>query len=55
MSLIKYATLCDYMLVPTEEKKLRFPAVAYPERIPQYGRRGWGAPLDQPFEPWAGP
>jgi len=36
-SLIKYATLCDYMLVPTEEERLP----TYPERIPGYGSRGW--------------
>jgi len=36
-SLIKYATLCNYMLVPTEEKGLP----KYPERIPGYGSRGW--------------
>jgi len=37
-SLIKYATLCDYMLVPTEEEALHSP---YPESIPGYGLRGW--------------
>jgi len=37
-SLIKYATLCDYMLVPTEEDKMLPPQ---PEKIPEYGRRGW--------------
>ena len=36
-SLIKYATLCDYMLVPTEEEELR----RYPHKIPGYGSRGW--------------
>ena len=36
-SLIKYATLCDYMLVPTEEEGLR----GFPELIPGYGSRGW--------------
>ena len=36
-SLIKYATLCDYMLVPTEEEEL--PQV--PAQIPGYGSRGW--------------
>ena len=50
-SLIQYATMCEYMLVPTEEKKLGGAAAAYPEEIPQYGRRGWAAPLDQPFAP----
>jgi len=36
-SLIKYATLSDYMLVPTEEKRLPH----YPQKIPGYGSRGW--------------
>lgn len=40
-SLIKYATLCDYMLVPTEETSLTWKAAEYPECIPGYGRRGW--------------
>ena len=41
VSLIRYATLCQYMLVPTEEAELvGFPA-EYPEDIPAYGRRGW--------------
>ena len=38
-SLIKYATLCDYMLVPTEEEEL-FVRVG-PAAIPGYGSRGW--------------
>ena len=37
-SLIKYATLSDYMLVPTEEEELR---PEFPEMIPGYGSRGW--------------
>ena len=41
VSLIRYATLCQYMLVPTEEAELRFPADSYPNYIPAYGRRGW--------------
>jgi len=36
-SLIKYATLCDYMLVPTEEEQL----FGFPDMIPGYGKRGW--------------
>jgi len=36
-SLIKYATLSDYMLVPTEEEQLH----SFPEYIPGYGSRGW--------------
>ena len=43
MSLIKYATLCDYMLVPTEEVELEGNAAKYPEDIPQYGARGCAA------------
>ena len=41
MSLIKYATLCDFMLVPTEEEELTRNATKYPEDIPGYGARGW--------------
>ena len=40
-SLIRYATLCQYMLVPTEEAELYYPARSYPEDIPAYGSRGW--------------
>ena len=37
-SLIQYATMCEYMLVPTEEEgRLR----SYPNEIPGYGTRGW--------------
>ena len=41
VSLIRYATLCQYMLVPTEEAKLGDLAANYPENIPAYGSRGW--------------
>ena len=40
-SLIKYATLSDYMLVPTEESALTGIAAEFPEDIPGYGGRGW--------------
>jgi hypothetical protein len=40
-SLIRYATLCQYMLVPTEEAQLDDHAAYYPNSIPGYGRRGW--------------
>ena len=40
-SLIRYATLCQYMLVPTEEATLVGNADEYPEDIPAYGSRGW--------------
>ena len=43
MSLIKYATLCQYMLIPTEEAQLTGNAATYPEEIPGYGKRGWQA------------
>ena len=36
-SLIQWATMCQYMLIPTEEKI----TVRYPEQLPGYGRRGW--------------
>ena len=45
MSLIKYATLCQYMLVPTEEVQLYDDAEDNPEDIPQYGARGCAAQL----------
>ena len=38
MSLIKYATLSHYMLVPTEEERL---SDIRPDLIPGYGSRGW--------------
>jgi hypothetical protein len=41
VSLIRYATLCQYMLVPTEEAKLVGMAAKYPEDITAYGKRGW--------------
>ena len=45
MSLIKYATLSTYMLVPTEEEKLMrdnyISTPYYPGQIPHYGKRGW--------------
>jgi hypothetical protein len=44
-SLIAYTTLCDYMLVPTQEGELKHDAkgnaLKYPEHIPGYGKRGW--------------
>ena len=41
-SLIKYATLCDYMLVPTEEEQLPGCGLGHsPDHIPGYGSRGW--------------
>ena len=38
ISLIRYATLCQYMLVPTEEAEL---VGSFPHDIPAYGSRGW--------------
>ena len=38
-SLIQYATMCEYMLVPTEEERL--PRYGWPNKIPGYGTRGW--------------
>ena len=40
-SLIRYATLCQYMLVPTEEAALVHNAAHYPNCIPAYGSRSW--------------
>ena len=41
VSLIRYATLCQYMLVPTEEAELVGLAPRFPHHIPAYGSRGW--------------
>ena len=41
VSLIRYATLCQYMLVPTEEAQLVGDENEYPSDIPAYGSRGW--------------
>ena len=41
VSLIRYATLCQYMLVPTDEAKLVDLAARWPSHIPAYGSRGW--------------
>ena len=41
VSLIRYATLCQYMLVPTDEANLVGYADRYPNHIPAYGSRGW--------------
>ena len=37
-SLIQYATMCEYMLVPTEEEG---DLSSWPDDIPGYGTRGW--------------
>ena len=37
-SLIKWATMCQYMLVPTEEKSIE---ASWPDGLPGYGPRGW--------------
>lgn len=47
MSMITYATLCQYMLVPTEEDYLQGVAAKHPEGIPGYGTRGWQMRTDQ--------
>ena len=41
VSLIRYATLCQYMLVPTEEAELVGLARRSPNLLPAYGSRGW--------------
>ena len=38
-SLIKWATMCQYMLVPTEEEEI--PWWKFPGTLPGYGPRGW--------------
>ena len=41
-SLIQYATMCEYMLVPTEEEGgLSFGLLGRPHQISGYGTRGW--------------
>ena len=54
-SLIKYAALSDFMLVPLEEEKLEGDAVLYPNVIPGYGPRGWCRVEWSPprLEPWS--
>ena len=47
-SLIKYATLCDYMLVPTEEEEL---PLHNPAQTPGYGKRGWCRCSPAPYTP----
>ena len=37
-SLIQWATMCQYMLIPTEEERI---STRFPENLPGYGRRGW--------------
>ena len=37
-SLIQWATMCQYMLVPTEEEEIE---TDYPDLLPDYGPRGW--------------
>ena len=39
VSLIKYATLCKYMLVPLDQRKDKLPFDPY--HIKDYGERGW--------------
>ena len=48
-SLIQYAALCDYMLVPTEEEELDVDLG--PHRIPGYGARGWCRCSHAPYIP----
>ena len=40
-SLIQYATMCEYMLVPTEEEGEGERCGRGPNDIPGYGTRGW--------------
>ena len=52
-SLIAYTTLCDYMLVPTEEGEFAGDALTYPEDVPGYGKRGWCRSEFFVFSSWA--
>lgn len=40
-SLIKYATLCTYMVVPLDQDPFDGMGEAYPDYIENYGERGW--------------
>ena len=37
-SLIQWATMCKYMLIPTEQEVIN---ALFPEQLRGYGRRGW--------------
>ena len=56
-SLIKYSTMCDFLLVPTEEENLSKcgPASATADRflhnVPGYGTRGWWCAESSPPPP----
>ena len=52
-SLIAYTTLCDYMLVPTQQAKFKGDACTFPELIRGYGRRGWCRGEFFTFSLWA--
>ena len=54
-SLIKYAALSDFMLVPLEEEELEGYVTRYPNAIPGYGPRGWCRVEWSPprLEPWS--
>ena len=58
-SLIKYATLSNYMLVPLDMSmdELRSSGVGrtFPERIPSYGERGWWYAAATPLDPSRSP
>eukprot|EP00964_Phaeocystis_antarctica_P003601 scaffold1947_cov65-Phaeocystis_antarctica.AAC.1 len=51
VSLIRYATLCQYMLVPTEEAELEGLATNDPSWLPAYGSRGWWCATRHPHHP----
>ena len=57
-SLIKYATLSKYMLVPLDMSKGELDAsggAMFPEYIPSYGERGWWYAAAAPLDPSSSP
>ena len=62
-SLIKYATLSKYMLVPLDMSMGEFRSlvgdsgggIVYPHRIPSYGERGWWYAAATPLDPSRSP
>ena len=58
-SLIKYTTLCKYMLVPLDmsmgELRNSGRGLIYPEHIPSYGERGWWYAAATPLDPCRSP
>lgn len=52
-SLIKYTTLCTYMLIPVDKAELSYSEATYAEYIPNYGERSWCRIENFIFSLWA--